>query len=113
MKIDKTQVARVWDVEVDKDGKKIVRAKLSTYEGKDYDGNPKYSSWLARFVGDCFKNAKHLEDKDLITLEAAKIESSYDKETKKNYTGVTVFDFVMYEPEDEEEEEKPRKKSKK
>jgi hypothetical protein len=85
--------------------KNTVTANFSTYEGKEKDGSAKYSSWIIYFVGNAFQPAKELKTKDLIKLTNAKIENSFNKETKKNFIWITVFSFEKVEKKSKEESE--------
>lgn len=93
MKIYEKQEARVFEIKESENRKNTYRANISTYEGKGQDDKNKYSSWNAYFVGDAYKKAKSLKDKDKIILTMAKIENSYNKEKEKLYINVTIFDF--------------------
>lgn len=89
--------ATVFEPKKDENRKNTVRATISTYEGEDADQGKKYSSWYARFVGDAYKKAIKLKNKDKIDITSAKIENSYNKDTEKLYVTVTVFDFDIDE----------------
>lgn len=69
-----------------------VKATLSTSEKKQ-DGTYEYSNWFASFVGNCKEQAKSLQEKDTITIVKGKLTNVYNKETKKSYTNMTVFEF--------------------
>lgn len=84
---------------------KICRGTISTYEGKDQDGEARWSSWFARFVGKKAKKASKLEDGSRIVIENGKIENTYDKKAKKAWYTVTIFDWKVYDPEEEDEDE--------
>ncbi len=96
----KTKVT-VFDPEVLENRKNTVLANLSSYEGKDNEGNAKYSSWRSYFVGKAFEKAKDLQSKMTIELKEAKIENHYDKEKKTLYVNLTVFDFDVVDKEKE------------
>ncbi len=87
--------ATVFDAKKEAKRKNTVIANISTYEGKDQEGNNRYCSWKARFVGDAYEPALNLEDKDKIEITSGKIENNYNKEQEKLYVVVTVFDFEM------------------
>lgn len=97
-------LANVFDVAKSEKMKNTATGRISTYEGKDMDGNAKFSSWNARFVGDAYKKAAKLKDKERIQILKGKVENRYDKEAKKTYITVTVFDFGPA-PEKEKKED--------
>lgn len=80
----------VFDVDVKE---KYVAANLSTSK-KNKDGTYTRMSWKARFVGDACTRAADLIDKDKIEITSGAIENSYDKEAKKLWLTVIIFDFV-------------------
>ena len=80
----------VFDVE---DKGKYISANLSTSK-KNRDDTYTRMSWKARFVGEAFEKAKSLCDKDKIEITNGAIENSYDKDAKKLWLTVIVFDFV-------------------
>jgi hypothetical protein len=71
---------------------KYVQAKLSTGK-KNQDGSWTNMSWNVRFIGKCYDQASRLKEKDKIELRSGYVENSYDKETKKSYVNVIVFEF--------------------
>ena len=81
---------------------KYVQAKLSTGK-KNQDGSWTNMSWNVRFIGKCYDQASRLKEKDKIELRSGYVENSYDKETKKSYVNVIVFEF-----ETEYNQEKPQ-----
>ena len=91
MNIKETNV-RVWQPEKVR-GSKIVQANITCYEGEDQNGNPKYSNWSGRFVGDAYKKAQELEDGQKIGIFAGSVSTYYDKDKKKLYANLTIFDF--------------------
>ena len=95
MQIAKGQEATVFNVEESKRRKNTYFANISTFEGKDSNGNSVYSSWRTQFVSKAYEKAGNLKDKDRIVLTSAKVENNYNKETEKLYDTVTVFDFEM------------------
>lgn len=95
MNIDKEQIATVFNIEESKKRKNTYFANISTYEGKDLNGNVVYSSWRTQFVHNAYEKAAQLKDKDKIKLTNAKVENNYIKEKEKLYDTVTVFDFEM------------------
>ena len=92
MKLGKVK-ATVFESKKEENRKNTVTANISTYEGKDQDGNNQYCSWRARFVGDAYEKALGLEDKDRIVISKGKIENNYNKDKERLYVLVTVFDF--------------------
>ncbi len=97
MKLANDVKATVFELKKAENRKNTFLANISTFEGKDQDDNPKYSSWNTYFVGDAFDKASNLRDKDHIVITSGKIENTYDKEKKRLYVNVTVFDFEMDE----------------
>lgn len=93
MKLDKN-VVMVFDPEKAKDRKRTVVANISSYEGRDADDNPRYATWRAFFVGDAYKEALELKNQTRIKILEGKIENNYNKESKKLFVTVTIFDFV-------------------
>ena len=71
----------------------FVKAQLSTSEKKQ-DGTYEKSSWFASFVGGAKEQAKHLQDKDTITITKGKLTNVYNKEKKVSYCNMTVFEFT-------------------
>ena len=96
MKLDRNY-AMVFDPKKSENRKKTVEATISTYEGTDENDNPRYSSWRAYFVGDAYKPALELDNKTRILITQGKIENNYNKETKKLFVTVTIFDFAAEE----------------
>ena len=107
MDLKEGTLVNVFDVKKSEKMKNTARANLGSYEGKDADGNAKFSSWHARFVGEAYKKAAKLKGKERISLINAKVESSYNKEEKKSYVTVTVFDFGPAPAKEEKTEEAP------
>ena len=101
MDISNTQEVKVFDLELNQKRKNTYTGKVSSFEGKDNDGDNKYSSWFANFVGDAFEKAANL--KDTITLLRAKIENQYNKDSKMRYVTITIFDFEKVERKHTEE----------
>ena len=102
-------VVRVFDMDLPEYRKNTVVANISSFEGRDQDDNPRYSTWRAFFVGDAYKKALKLENKDkgfLIKLKNAKVENNYNKDKDKLFLTVTIFDFEI-EDEDESKAKKP------
>ena len=85
--------------------KNTIIANISTYEGKDQDDNPRYSSWSTNFVGECFELAQKLKNRDKIIIRRGKVENQYNKEQDKLYVNVTVFEFELYNQEEEEDQQ--------
>lgn len=77
----------------------FVKAQLSTSEKKQ-DGTYENSSWFASFVGGAKEQAKHLQDKDTITITKGKLTNVYNKEKKVSYCNMTVFEFTSSEKKD-------------
>ena len=76
-----------------------VKAQLSTSEKKQ-DNTYENSSWFTSFVGGAKESAKHLSDKDKITITKGKLTNVYNKEKKVSYCNMTVFEFTSNEKKD-------------
>lgn len=74
--------------------KNTVEATISSSRKKS-DHDYAYFSWNAKFVGKAYEMALELKDKDRIAIKEAAIENYYNKEQKKLYVSVVVFDFEM------------------
>jgi len=95
MKIAKGSKGNVFNIMEAENRKNTITANFSTFEGKDKEGNPVYSSWRAHFVGKAYDKAKSLVEKETIVLNDAKIENDYNKEKERLYVTLTVFDFEV------------------
>ena len=73
---------------------KYVQSNLSTGKKKQ-DGTWDNMYWKARFVGKCKDEAVELQDKDKIEIKQGIIENNYDKENKKLWLTVVIFDFEV------------------
>lgn len=93
---------------------KYATVKISTGD-KQKDGSYVNTNWFARFVGKAFEKLGELESKDKIKI-SGKISNPYNKETKKSFLNLVVFDFEFsdtakkadasdgdYEPLDDEQ----------
>lgn len=100
MNISSSGKAIVFDLKKMERRKNTISATIGTYEGKDQNGDPKYSNWRAYFVGEAYKKAFDLHEKDKIILSDAKIENNYDYENEVQYVYVTIFNF---KPDEDEE----------
>ena len=78
--------AKVWKVDKKE---KYTAVSISTSD-KQQDGSYKNSSWSCRLVG----KAKDVEvaEGDKLIINSAKIENIYDKEAKKCWLNIIVFD---------------------
>lgn len=85
--------ARVWSLEKSKVMKNTYTANVSTYEGEDKNGDPIFCYWSGRFVGEAFKKARGLEEGEKIGITNASVTTYYDKDKKKLYANLTIFDF--------------------
>lgn len=76
---------------------KTLFATLSSSKKNEKDGEISYKNmyWKGRFVGTAFEKAKSLKDKDKIDILNGVIDNTYDKENKKLYVNLTIFDFAM------------------
>lgn len=105
MNIEKKTRVRVFGMEMNG---KTAKGTISTNEGKDQNGDYKWSSWFARFVNKDqkkVKKASRLEDGTQLVLKNAKIENIWDKKAKKAWYTVTVFDWDIYQPDEDEEDD--------
>lgn len=95
LNIDNRTGAWVRNLQEDSWRKNTMFAFLSTYEGKDQEGESRYSDWRTHFVGEAYGKAKRLSNNDKIILRKAKVECTGNKEKKDEYVTVTVFDFEV------------------
>ena len=79
--------AKVWKVDVKE---KYTSLQISTSD-KQQDGTYKNSGWNCRLVGKAKDIA--VNENDRIVITSAKIENIYDKENKKSWLNIIVFDF--------------------
>ena len=82
---------RVYNIEIKE---KYVQARLQTSEKKQ-TGEYENSDWYARFVGGSLGLAQQLTDKSTITINQGKLTNPYNRDTKKAYLNMTVFDFEI------------------
>jgi hypothetical protein len=80
-----------WSVE---DKGKYSEVKMSS-STKNKDGEYENSNWFARFVGKAHNTVGQLAEKDKIEITQGGIKKYYDKENKKEYYNVVVFDFEV------------------
>lgn len=78
--------------------KSTVEATISSSRKKQ-DQDYEYFSWNAKFVGMAYQKALELQDKDRIMLTEAAVENYYNKEKRKLYVSVIIFDFEMVKKE--------------
>ena len=82
---------KVWETE-DKDN--YIKAKVSSgRKDKRNEGQYINSSWFCRFVGKSVEQARTLTKGDKITILNGMVESVWDKDKQKAYTGIVVFEF--------------------
>lgn len=77
---------------------RMVFANLSTSKkNTSREGDISYEnmSWKGRFVGDAFEPSKALRDGDKIDIVRGMITNKYDKEKKKLYVDVTIFEYAL------------------
>jgi hypothetical protein len=84
--------ATVWKIE---DKGKYCSGRISSSKKDKRTGNYVSSNWNVRFVGNCLESAKKLQEKDKITITNGFIENIWDKENKKNWLTLIVFDFEL------------------
>ena len=89
--LSEIKYVKVWNVE---QKERFTKGKLQTSEKKQ-DGTYEKSDWFCAFVGNCAPLAKELSDGDAITVNKAKITNVYNKEQKKSYFNMAVFDFEI------------------
>lgn len=85
----KDQYATYWGTQDEHD--RYATVKISTGD-KQQDGSYVNTNWFARFVGKAFEKLDQLESKDKIRI-TGKVANPYNKETKKAYLNLVVFDF--------------------
>jgi hypothetical protein len=101
MNISETQKVKVFKVNEHEKRKNTMQVHISSYEGKDKNGEAIYSSWFANFVGTAYTKAKdELKEGDYIQLTNGKIENIYNKEKGKAFLEVIVFDFDILPEKD-------------
>ena len=101
MNISGTQKVKVFKVNEHEKRKNTMQVHISSYEGKDKNGEAVYSSWFANFVGTAYTKAKEeLKEGDYIQLTNGKIENIYNKEKGKAFLEVIVFDFDILPEKD-------------
>lgn len=75
---------------------KVVFATLSESikTGED-NGQPVWTNdyWSAGFCGKAYEKALLLKDKDRIIATEFNLRNIYNKDTKKNYPSISIFDF--------------------
>lgn len=79
--------------EVEDQGKFAKCNLTSSKKNKDESYTNCY--WKARLVGEAFKKSKELKDKDKINIKKGIVENQYDKENKKSWVTVTIFDYEL------------------
>ena len=85
----KDAFATYWSTEEVKD--RSAKVKLSTGD-KQKDGSYVNTNWFATFVGKALEKIDELETKDKIKI-SGKVSNPYNKETKKAYVNLLVWDF--------------------
>ena len=101
MNISETQKVKVFKVNEHEKRKNTMQVHISSYAGKDKNGEAIYSSWFANFVGSAYTKAKEeLKEGDYIQLTNGKIENIYNKEKGKAFLEVIVFDFDILSEKD-------------
>jgi len=86
-----SKYVKVWEVE-NQNG--FVKGKVST-GSKKKDGSYENSNWLATFFGEAKEKALNLQKGDTIEILKGGIKSLYNKENKKTYTNLIIFDFCI------------------
>lgn len=77
------------------EGKNVVKANLSTSKKNGQEYINMY--WKGRFVGQAYDKALTLQHGSKIDIINGVIENNYDKENKKAWYTVTIFDFELSE----------------
>ena len=83
---------------------KYVQATISTARKDKRTDEYINSNWFCRFVGKALDQARGLSDKDRIEIKNAAIENIYDKEKKRSYLNVVIFEFEMQQPKEKVED---------
>lgn len=85
----------VFNPTIDKKKERTVFATLSTSKKNVKEGAVTYEnmSWNASFVGAAYDKALNLKDRDKIDVIKGAITNRYDKELRRLYVDVIVFDF--------------------
>ena len=84
---------KVWKIE---DKGKYSLCNVSTGD-KQQDGTYKNSSWQLKLIGN--KGDRNLLEGDTIITKKAKVENIYDKEKKRSWLNVIVFDWDVQRSE--------------
>ncbi|MDY2960026.1 MAG: hypothetical protein SOR72_04430 [Hornefia sp.] len=103
MKIQCGERGTVFNLEVNQRRKNTITGNVSTYEGKNQNNKAVYSSWQANFVGKAFEAAKELTNKDKIVILSANLTNSYSREKNRDYTTLTIFEFIKLEDKSDNE----------
>lgn len=95
MQIDSQE--RVKIVSLKKSTKVIntVEAYISSYEGKNKQGEKIFSTWKCYFKGEAYYKALELQQKDIILLRKAKVVNDYNYEKNKIYVNVVCYNFEI------------------
>lgn len=104
MKIQCGEKGTVFNLEVNQRRKNTITGNVSTYEGKNQNDKAIYASWHANFVGKAFETAKELTNKDRIVILSANLTNSYSREKNRDYTTLTIFEFIKLEDKSEDKE---------
>lgn len=96
--------ATVFKPEVMKNRNNTVKGIISVCEGKNQNEEYIYSNWITLFVGDAFEKAKSLNNKDHIIITSGKVTNEYNKEKKRAYYTLVVFDYEMRKEKAQTEE---------
>ena len=102
LQLKEGQRVTVWEPHEATKIKNTIEANISSAK-KDQVDNWKYYSWNDKFVGQAYKKAADLAEKDRIELKEAAIENYYNKEKQKLYVTVVIFDFEKVEKEERKE----------
>jgi len=79
---------------------------LSVSEGKDKDGKTVYSYWNAHFTGKAKEAASSLPEKSSIKFKGY-VKKFYNKETKKEYNYLQIYEYELAEPKDKQTATEP------
>ena len=86
---------KIWKIE-DK-GKSVVASCSTSEKDRQNEGEYINSNWNVRFVGKCLEDAKQLSEGDRVKIVGGKITNVWDKENKRNWLNVVVFEFESLE----------------
>ena len=95
MQIDSQERVKVANIRKSKKVINTVEAYISSYEGKDKNGEMQFSTWKCYFKGKAYYKALKLKEKDIILLRKAKVTNMYHYQKEILYVNVICYNFEM------------------